>query len=102
MFGRRLDYLIIPEQNDAEFLFCFIFFLFLILSLGNIGMAWNGRIHNVVWVNLQNGSPSKHFKLLNDRQRLRVRDIYRIQSCELNLVLACVRVCLQITSLFNL
>lgn len=68
--GRRLDYLTIPEQNDAEFLFCFFFlfpfsFLSLIFSLGNIGRAWNGWIHNVEWVNLQNGSPSKHFELLN-------------------------------------
>ncbi|KAL6905010.1 hypothetical protein GGI43DRAFT_297992 [Trichoderma evansii] len=77
-------------------------FLFLILSLGNIGMAWNGWIHDVVWVNLQNGSPSKHFKLLNDRQRLRVMDIYRIQSCELKLVLTYMHVCLQIFSLFVL
>lgn len=55
-------------------------------------MTWNGWITNVVWVNLQNGSPSKPFKLLNDRQRLRVMDIYRIQSCELKLV-ACVYAC---------
>lgn len=62
-------------------------------------MAWNGWIHDIVWVNLQNGSPSKLCKLLNDRQRLRVMNIYRIQSCELKLVLACMHVCLLIIHL---
>lgn len=62
--------------------------------LEGLGRAWNGWIRNVEWVNLQNGSPSKHFELLNDRQRLRVMDIYRIQSCELKLcVCACVYAC---------
>lgn len=71
---------------------------FYFVSLGNIGRAWNGWIRDVEWVNLQNGSPSKHFELLNDRQRLRVMDIYRIlQSCELKLgVCACLHACLQI------
>lgn len=56
-------------------------FVFLIPSffyLDSTGMAWNGMDYKD---NLQNDGPSKA-QILQDRQRLRVMDIYK-QSCEL-------------------
>lgn len=95
IFGRRWGYLTIPEQNDAEFLFLiFSLFSFSHNSLWvNTGMTWNGWIHYIVWVNYRMAARANLANYLNDRQRLRVMNIYRIQSCGLKLVLACIHVC---------